>query len=778
MTDRDLPLTGVRVLEVGGADTDPVGRFLADLGADVLKVEPPGGSPARGEHPLLGGASIPFALHNANKRSAVLDPADAADRARFAELAAAADIVLDGGIDAYGPAGAELADRHPQLVVMTITDFGADGPRAGWRATDPVLFALSTALSRSGPTFGTPVLPPYGLASATAAAQAAWTVLAAYFHRVRTGAGDWIDFSRYDAVVLALDPPFGSQGQAAAGLKKSAELWRGRPRNQNVYPFYKCADGWVRICILAPRQWRGMFGWLGEPEQFADPMFDSIAARYAAGKELDALISALFADKTRAELVAEGQRRGVPTEAVQTPAEALASEHFREVGALAEVPIGDEPSVTVPTGPLVVNGRHVGLRTPAPAPGADAAEWPLPAFAAAGSRAASRPFEGMRIIDLGVIVAGGELSRLFGDLGAEIIKVESRAYPDGLRQAPPGQVMSRSWAVTHRNNRSLGLDLRNPRGAELFARLVADADAVFANFKPGTLDSLGFSFARLTELNPRIVLAESSAYGSGGPWSSRMGYGPLVRAGTGVSRLWTGSEPGFFDATTVFPDHLAARITAIGAVAALIGRERTGTGAHVHISQAEVALNALDVTYVAEAAGDRVQPDPAVHGVYRCAGDDEWCVISVRDDADRARLAGVLGVEALPADPDALRAAVAAWTGERDKLEIAEACQAAGIPAAPMHRAIDVQEDPQLRHRGVFTELAHPLFDEPMPAEASVSRFRRIPPAEQRPAPLAGEHTREVCEQVLGLDAGEIDRLLADEVLFTAEPPAGAENPK
>src|SRR5258705_13435532 len=182
--------------------------------------------------------------------------------------------------------------------------------------------------------------------------------------------------------------------------------------------------------------------------------------------------------------------------------------------------------------------------------------------------------------------------------------------------------MSRSWALTHRNEYSLGLDLRHPSGAEIFEKLVAGADAVFANFKPGTLASLGFSYERLRALNPRIVLAESSAFGATGPWSERMGYGPLVRATTGVTALWTSEDAprgSFYDATTVFPDHVSARITAIGTLAAVIGRDRTGTGAHVHISQAEAAVNQLATTYVAEAAraaGLSVAQDPAVASVY------------------------------------------------------------------------------------------------------------------------------------------------------------------
>jgi crotonobetainyl-CoA:carnitine CoA-transferase CaiB-like acyl-CoA transferase len=748
---REGLLQAVRVLDVGGIESDAVSRLFADLGADVLKVEPPQGSPARNELPSVAGMSIPFALHNANKRSSVLDPDDAADRERLIELAGTADIVVgDGTLAAYGTSCAALAKRFPYLVALSVTDFGTSGPHASWRATDAVLYAMSTALSRTGPTSGTPVLPPLGIASATAAVQAAWATLAAFYHRLRSGTGEYVDFSRYEAVVQSLDPPFGSEGQAAVGLKKSNELWRGRPRNQQLYPIFECLDGHVRICLLSPRQWRGMRAWLGEPEQFADPKFDTIAARYAAADELNQALAALCAGQTMGDLVAEGQRRGVPIAAVLTPAQTLSSEHFRSVGALAEV----QPGLSVPVGPFVVDGEHAGYTDSAPQLGADETAWttdPLDSTVAGGG---IRPFDGMRILDLGVIVAGGELGRLFADLGAEVIKVESAAYPDGLRQTPPGMVMSRSWALTHRNEYSLGLDLRHPSGAALFEKLVTGADAVFANFKPGTLASLGFSYQRLRELNPRIVLAESSAFGASGPWSERMGYGPLVRATTGVTRLWS-----FYDATTIFPDHVSARLTAIAALAALIGRQRTESGAHVHISQAEAAVNQLATAYVAEeahAAGLPMVDDPAVHLVCPCDGDDEWCVISLRDEADRTALAAVTG----GMEP-------AEWTRTRDKMDVAHALQRAGVPAAPMYRAIDVLTDPQLTQRNVFRDMAHPLFDAPMPTETGPAPYVHIPPAELRPAPMPGEHTREVCQKLLAMDADETDRLIAEGVLFT-----------
>jgi crotonobetainyl-CoA:carnitine CoA-transferase CaiB-like acyl-CoA transferase len=758
MTD-DLPLARVRVLDLATGHGDAVTRLFGDLGADVLKVEPPGGSPARHARPAVAGVSVAFALHNANKRSTVLDPGDELDRRRFLDLVAGADILVDDGIPglagSFGSTCAELAGRFEHLVALSVTDFGTTGPHATWQATDPVFYAMSTALSRSGPPTGTPVLPPDGIASATAAVQAAWATLAAYYNRLRCGTGDYIDFSRFEAVVQALDPPFGAMGQGALANRRS-DVWRGRPRNQDVYPIFACKDGYVRTCVMSPRQWRGMRAWLGEPEQYQDPKYDTIGARFAATRELGALTAELFAGQTMAALVAAGQEYGVPIAAVLTPAEVLSSEHFREVGALTTLHLAPDVDVVAPAGPFVVDGHRAGLRRPAPAAGADAPQWREPALPPPATRyPGDRPFDGLRILDLGIIVAGGELGRLFADLGAEVIKIESASYPDGLRQTRSGQPMSEAFAWAHRNESGLGLDLRRAEGADIFRRLVAEADAVFANFKPGTLAGLGFSYHELRKINSRIVLAESSAFGDNGPWSTRMGYGPLVRAATGVTRLWT------TDAVTVFPDHIAARVTAIATLATLIRRDRTGGGAHVHISQAETAVNQLDVAYVTDEArctGLPVSGDPATHGVYPCAGDDEWCVISVRDDDDLQALAAATGQSNL--------AEIASWTQSLDTHTVTERLQTAGVPAGPMNRPTDVLGDPQLKSRNLFTVMAHPLFDAPLPAETGSAPYRNIPPAELRPAPMPGEHTRQVCQKLLALDDTEIDRLIADCVLF------------
>lgn len=770
MAEHEPLLGSLRVLDLAHGDADAVTRLLADLGADVIKVEPPAGSPGRTERPTLQGVSIPFALHNANKRSVVLDPASDSDRNTLLELAAGADIVVDSGLPglaaAYGTSCRDLADRFGQLVAMLVTDFGSTGPYASWQATDPVLYAMCTALSRSGPAVGTPVLPPEGIASTTAAVQAAWAVLAAYFNRLRCGAGDYIDFSRFDAVVLALDPPFGTQGQAATA-RKAGERWRGRPRNQDLYPILRCRDGFVRICVMAPRQWHGLRAWLGEPEEFQDPRFDGLAARAQAFGELGALIGAMFADRTRDELVADGQRHGVPIAAVLTPSEALHSDHLASVGALADAELAPGVTARVPVGYWSVDGGRAGFRTAAPAAGSGESRWSAERFDPVPvGPVGDLPLDGIRVIDLGIIVAGGELSRLFGDLGAEVIKVESAAYPDGLRQKRESQAIGDSFARAHRNHLGFGLDLRNADGAAVFGKLVGSADAVFANFKPGTLPALGFGYERLREINPRIVLAESSAYGDVGPWSTRMGYGPLVRAATGVTSLWTSDQVDpaarhpFYDATTIFPDHVVGRITAIGALAALIRQRRSGTGARIHVSQAEAGINQLDTRFVmlaAEADHAEVVENNTVHEVVSCAGDDEWCVVSISSESDRHAVAAVTGGGSL-----------AEWAAQLSPQQAAELLQEAGVAAGPMYRADEVYEHPQLRLRKVLADMHHPLFDVPLPAESGPAPYRNIPPSPLRPAPLPGADTRRVCSDILGMTAEETDDLITEGVLFAA----------
>jgi crotonobetainyl-CoA:carnitine CoA-transferase CaiB-like acyl-CoA transferase len=831
------PLAGVRVLDLlaGLGELGP--RYLADLGADVIRVEPPGGGRSRGLAPCADGVSLRYLTHNAGKRAVEADLGTAAGRSQFRRLAATADIIFEPGpagwLTASGITPPQLRAQFPALVVVSVSDFGWAGPYRDWQATEQVLLAMSGVLSRSGLPGRAPLIPPGQLASESVALQAAWVALAAYLQRLRTGSGDHADVSAFEATALTLDPGFGIGGSATAGAAAGAGA-RGRPDARHLYPIFRCADGWVRICVLSARQWAGMFRWLGEPAELADPALAGMGARHQAAAVLMPAYERHFAGLLREEAVAQGQQHGVPTAALLTLAEVADSEHFRARRAFAEVPLGPGRAgvarasrvIRVPDGLAEIDGQRAGLRGPAPAAGehtaeilggliADPGEPPagteehaagsgeggLPggreAEPGAGEPAAGpasdgvlRPLAGVRVLDLGVIVVGAELGRLLADLGAEVIKVENRAFPDGSRQALAGEAITAGFAAGHRNKSSIGLNLRDERGKDLFRALAARSDIVLSNFKPGTLESLGLGYADLAAVNPGIIMADSSAFGPTGPWSRRMGYGPLVRASSGLTDLWRypDDEGSFSDASTIFPDHVGARVSAVAVLAKLIERRRTSRGGTVSVAQAETILGELSteialesVTPGAVPAGGSALPADAPRGAYPAAGDDEWVVITVRDDADFAALAGALGQPQLAGAPGYATAAgraagraqidtvVTAWTRSRSPGEAAAALQAAGVPAGPMLRITEHLSDPHLAARGFLTPTRHPLLAGPVPGERASAVFERMPDPPLEPAPLAGQQTRELAGRLLGLSAPAIQSLVDDGIL--EEPP-------
>jgi crotonobetainyl-CoA:carnitine CoA-transferase CaiB-like acyl-CoA transferase len=729
-----LPLSGVRVVDLGDEVGQEAARLLADLGAEVVTPQ------------AENVASFSDAVRALNK--AKLSEAECAQRLE------AADIVFLERRRLADHEPETLLARNPSQVVVVTTPFGRTGPRADWAATESTLLALSGALSRSGKPGEVPLLPPARLAGATAAAHAAWVAVVAHLHARRTGRGQVVDHSAHEALVVGLDPAFGAQGSAAAG--RSGSLRRGRPP-ADAYPVYPCFDGHVRLCLLAARQWRAMFAWLGEPEAFADPRFDSIAARVAAADELEPLIRQLFADQPAAELVAEAARRGVPLAQVLSPGEALDSDHFTKAGTVQEVPLADGTRIRVPVGFLDLDGQRLGTR-----PTVEPAAWTRRTHEPVTGPDCG-PLAGVRVLDLGVIVFGAEVGRLLADLGADVIKVESRAFPDGLRQTFRGEPINASFAWGNRGKRSLGLDLRDERGRQLFERLAADADVVLSNFKPGTLDALGIGPDRLAALNPQLVVLESAAFSSQGPWARRLGYGPLVRAACGVTSLWRydGAAPESWDGVTVYPDHIAARAAATAVMALLSSRASRGRGGHLELAQSDVALyqfaellaqESLTPGSVTPVGNQLATPG----GVYACAGDDEWVVIDCRTGAQRETLLSVVGGR---------DGAVGTWTAQQTPDEATQALQALGIPAAPMRRLDEIADDPQLRARATFGVMAHPLLEQPLPAERCGAGFSELPVSEPGPAPLSGQQTREICSELLAMTDEEIDHLLEAGVL-------------
>ena len=794
-----LPLAGVRVLELSDGRGEMCGRVLADLGAEVTLIEPPGGSRARRMPPLIDGHSLYFATHNANKRSVVLDLATEAGREELLARAAGADILIEslgpGRLAGMGLGVERLHARHRGLVVLSLSDFGHSGPYRDYQGSHSVLMALGGVLARSGIKGQRPLLPPGQLGHEMAAVQAAWVALMAYLQAQRTGHGDHLDFSLLDATIQVIDPGMGVTGSAAAGRSALELAPRGRPPVGTGYPIFRCADGHVRICVLNPRQWQGMCGWLGDDHPFTDPSYGHIGKRFKVIKDINALIAQQFKDQPAAELVREGQRRGVPIAAVATLADALRDEQFlaREVFAPVVLPNGAQG--LAPRGYLFVDGQPAGIRTPAPALGEGGAlpivQNARPRNDGADAKGSSRPLAGIRVLDLGVIVAGAELGRLLADQGAEVIKIESKAFPDGLRQGQGNEAMTISFAQGSRGKRSFGLNLRSPQGIELFKQLVAVSDVVVSNFKSGTMDSLGIGYEVLKAVNPRIVFAVSSALGATGPRSRSMGYGPLVRAASGLTSLWRYPEieGSFSDSTTIVPDHFAGRISAMAIAALLVRRLRTGMGGFIDVAQAEAGIGALATDVLRESMRPgSVQPSgnsdefEAPSGVFPCAGDDEWCVVSVRDSQDFKALCEAIERRDLLGDArfadsagrvahrEALDAALTAWTVRRSPQEVMELLQAWRVPAARMLRLDDYLQNPHFSARRLFRTFHQPGLDAPMITENGPVAFSRLPEPDLRPAPFMAQHTVDIARSTLGLSESEIDALISDGVLETMAP--------
>lgn len=791
----DLPLAGIRVLELSDGRGEMCGRLLADLGADVTLVEPPAGSAARRAPPLVNGHSLYHATHNANKHSLVLDLATAAGREALLAHAADADLLIDtlgpGRLEALGLDAAVLQARQPALVILSITDFGRSGPYRDYQATNAVLIALGGVLARSGLKGQRPLLPPGQLACETAAVQAAWVALTACLKASRTGRGMHVDFSVLDATIQVIDPGMGVTGSAAAGRSALELAPRGRPPMGTGYPIFRCADGHVRICVLNPRQWQGMCAWLGDEHPFTDPSYGHIGKRFKVIKEINLLIAALFSTQPAAELVREGQRRGVPIAAVATLADALRDPQFLAREVFGTVTLPDGTQGLAPRGYAFIDGQLAGIRRAAPALG-ECRRGEIPPRARASTIGpGDRPLSGLRVLDLGVIVAGAELGRLFADQGADVIKIESKDFPDGLRQGQGDEAMTISFAQGTRGKRSLGLNLRSPRGVALFKQLAADADVVVSNFKPGTMDSLGIGYDVLKAVNPRLIFAVSSALGATGPRSRSMGYGPLVRAASGLTSLWRYPEVegSFSDSTTIVPDHFAARVSATAIAALLLRRQRTGQGGFVDVAQAEAGLGAL----ATEVLRESLQPGSAVprgnsdefeapNGVFPCAGDDEWCVVAVRGDADWAALCAGIGRADLLADARfassagrvahraELDEAVSAWTAQHSPQQVMELLQARGVPAARMLRLDEYLQNPHFEARRLFRRFHQPGLAAPMITDNGPVTCGALPEPELRPAPFMAQHTEEIARTILGLTPAEIDALVDEGVLETMAP--------
>ena len=792
------PLSGLRVVDLADEKGELCGRLLADLGAEVIRVEPPGGAFSRSLAPFApdGATSLYFAFRNAGKRSRVIDIEDKEGRSSLEALLGDADILIEsahpGSLARLGLAPGDLLERHPHLVITSISDFGQDGPYADYQATNMVTVAMGGMMYRAGRAEKPPVVVPGAFAYDVASGSAAFGTLLAFWKRLRTGRGQHIDVSAMEAVANLAD-------WSLPNFSLNPDV--GTRAGSGIYTLYRCADGYVRMIILVLRHWRALVDWVGNPEELMDPQYDQFINRLINLDKIVPVLESFFLDKKKIEIAEEAQRRGIPATPLLRPGEVMQNDHAVGRGTFMSIPVGGDLEASVPSGFLTSEGKRVGPRGGPPSLG-EAGESGFSSSsvreevekmleAGASDAGSGYPLRGLRVIDFGVGAVGVEAARLLAEYGAEVIKIECSNSPDFIRVIM-SSYMNPSFASSSRSKQSFGVDVKTEKGKELVRRLVTDADVVIENNGTGATERMGFGPEALRAMNPGIVSFSSQMVGSYGPWKDWIGYGPNTHPVSGLQFLWNYPEDEEIPAgsTAVYPDHFVGRIGAMALLAGLIARKRTGEGSHHDAAQFEVAIGLLGDLFAQESlAPDSVRPlgnassRGAPWGCYRCAddGQEEWCVVTVRNDDEWKQLRTAMGDPAWAANPDYAGAAgrmanrahvdegLEEWTRPRTPREVMEVLQAAGVPCGIVAHPGHHLSDPQMLHR----DYAKPVEQQELSTlllEGPAFLGSDLPEVITRQAPLLGEHTREVARNLLGLSDEEIEELVAQGVL--EDPPA------
>ncbi len=796
-------LEGVKVVELGElVSAAYAGKIMADLGADVVKVEEPGGDPARQRGPFPRGLADPeksglFLALNTNKRGITLDLTRHQDR--LAQLVAWADIVVhnypaaqmaERGID-YGA----FRQLNPRLVMCSITPFGLSGPYKDYRAYE---LNVSHAggwgwLSPGASDF--PDLPPLKVAGHQCDFQGgvsgAMAALAAYQRALDTGCGEHIDLSTQAFIAAFLEQNF--------VYYSYSDRIASRLGKRLLYPWgiFECKDGLIFILAVEEDQWERIVELMGNPEWAGWEIFADATQRSKNQDVMKMYLDEWVKDWTVEELWHEAQSRRICFAPVFGMEQLSKQEQLRSRHFFVDVSQPHAGTVTQLGPPYQLREPWWQVRRPAPLLGEHTDEVlralpPAPApRPPAPSPAMRRPLEGVRVADFTWVWAGPYGTMYLSHLGAEVIKIESNTridvtrrlplYPTGMEAGVNRSGLFNQWSL---GKKSVLINFSTPEGLAVVKELIQNSDVVVDNFATGVMERLGLGYDDLVKIKPDIIMASISGYGHSGPLKNYMGYGPAIAPLTGLSAMtgYAGGPPQ--EVGISYGDPNSGIHAAVAVTASLAARKRTGKGQYIDVSLWEsvaalvpegwmdYAMNGLE-----PARRGNLDPLMAPHTCFRCAGEDEWVSIACGNDAEwralcRAMDQAGLGTDARfrtvqdrKANEDALENIVTAWTEKRDKWQLTQTLQAAGVAAFPSMNSKDLADDPHLKQRGFFVELPH--------AEVGVRKHTGIPwlltespNGVQAPAPLLGQHTEQVMRDVLGYADERIAQLRERRVLY------------
>jgi len=800
-------LEGLRVLDLSDETAFLAGKILGDLGADVVKIEPPGGDASARRGPYLGDRpdperSLVWLALNTSKRGIELDLESETGRELFLRLARQADVLLEtfapGRLQAMGLCYGALSRENPRLVHCAVTPFGQDGPYANYRARDLVVVAMGGNMAGTGDPARPPVRCSFPTSYYHAGPEAALAILIALNDRELSGRGQLVDVSLHETqlqTVLTGASQHLLDGRLArrAGdrMGRTREIWPaadgtvsyGLRGGQARIPNLRATVAWMDECGMAS-EWLRAYDWTTHSHlEVSDEDLSRIEAAFGA----------FFATKTVRELYAGALERRILLAPCNDAREIVEHEQLRSRQLFRSVEIPEWGArFEQPDFFAKIRGRPMGIRRSAPRIGEHQSEILAeldapPSPVDSHSQPTGRPvFDGLHVLEIGSGAAGPVATRYFAEHGARVIRIESGLRPEFLRvvfhtkQNRFGVDGSPMFVLLNPNKESVTLNMKHPSARPLARRLVAWADVVCENYAPGVMERWGLDYEKVREIRPDVVMASGCLFGQTGPQRGYPGFGAQGSAISGFNHLtgWPDRSSGGPYGTIT--DSLSPRYVALAIAAALWRRQRTGEGEYIDVSQIETAVYGLSEVVLRYTGNGEIpgrignaHERRAPHGVYPSAGEDRWIAIAVSSDAEWRTLVKEMGepawagqerfaqLEGRLAHHQELDQQIGEWTRTFDPHELMRRLQEAGVEAGAVQDFSDLLADPQLAHRGHWVPLRHVHLGE-LRFERSGFRLSGGSGGFQRPGPNLGEHNDAILREILGLTGEQIEQLVAD----------------